>query len=101
MALTVIATVLGSIGSTVLINYISITKEADQEKYSTMYSSWTLNEDTLESEKFDTETSNTLWYLNIIIIPVLLCSFMLISSVILVNRNLDIEPIILLSTKGD
>jgi hypothetical protein len=101
MALTVAATIAGSIGSTALIKKVMAIGETNQTSYSTMYSSWAQEEvDSGLLDKLDADTTGTAWVLNITV-PALLIFFMFISSVILVNRNLDIEPIMLLSTKGD
>ena len=101
MVLTVLATTAGSIGSSVLMERISAIEGKNQTGYSTMYSSWAQEEaDTKVVDKLDSDIPDTDWYLNFAV-PALLILFMLISSVILVNRNLDVEPILLLSTKGD
>lgn len=101
MVLTVLATTAGSFGSSVLMGQMTTIEEANQTSYSSMYSIWALEEADLELiDKVDADIPVASWYLNFAV-SVLLLSFMLISSVILVNRNLDIEPIMLLSTKGD
>jgi ABC-type antimicrobial peptide transport system permease subunit len=101
MFLTVLATTAGSIGSSVLIEQMPTIEVTNQTGYSTKYSSWALEEVNSELiDKIDTDTPDTSWYINFAV-PAMLFFFMLISSIILVNRNLGIEPILLLSTKGD
>lgn len=101
MVLTVIATITGSIISSVLIQNVITLKEEEEASYSTMYSSWAqeeVTEELIDNSNTDIAVSSLLINL---LVPALLLIFMLISSVILVNRNLSIEPILLLSTRGE
>lgn len=101
MVLTVLATIAGSLGSSALMERMTTIEETNQIGYSTMFSNWAQEETDLGFiDKIDADIPVKSWYLNLAA-PILLLSFMLISSIILVNRNLDIEPIMLLSTKGD
>lgn len=101
MLLTVIATNTGSIGGYFLLERLPTIEETNQAGYSTMYSSWAMDPiDSDKNESNETTTATTTWYISLTV-PIILFSFMLISSVLLVNRNLAIEPIRLLSTKGD
>ncbi len=101
MVLTIAATILGSIVSAVLIKEMLTIGGANQTGYNTMYSSWEQEEGNSHLlEKLDADTLDTVWIPNFAT-PVMLSAFMLISSVFLVNRNLNIEPIILLSTRGN
>ncbi len=101
MILTIAATILGSIVSSVLIQSMLIVGETKQTGYSTMYSSWAQEEEGSKLlDRFNEDVPDTTGYLNFAV-PAVLLLFMLTSSVILVNRNLSIEPILLLSSRGD
>ncbi len=101
MILTIAATILGSIVSSVLIQSMLIVGETKQTGYSTMYSSWAREEEGSKLlDRFNEDVPDTTGYLNFAV-PAVLLLFMLTSSVILVNRNLSIEPILLLSSRGD
>lgn len=101
MLITAIATTAGSVGSSFLLDRIPTTEEVNQTGYSTMYSSWAMDSTASDqNESNETATTTPIWYINLAV-PAILFFFMLISSVLLVNKNLAIEPIMLLSTKGD
>ncbi len=101
MLLTIVSTVLGSIIGSSLIRQMPKMGTANSAVYSTMYSSWAQQEtdsEALNQLGIDRSGAAGLLYFTV---PALLCFFMLGASVILVNRNLDIEPILLLSTRED
>ncbi len=101
LLLTIAATAIGSIGGSLLIHKAWTSEGTDQAGYSMKYSNWVQNEaDSELLESLDGDIPDQEW-LPFFAIPVLLSSFMLIASLLLVNRNLGVEPILLLSTRGD
>ncbi len=101
MLLTTIATTAGSFGSSFLLERMPTIEETNQTGYSTMYCSWAIDStDSGQNESNETAITTPIWYINLAV-PAILLFFMFISSLLLVNRNLAIEPIMLLSTKGD
>lgn len=102
IVLSVVAVVLGTIGSVFLIDKVETLDLSGQaeSKFSTEYSLWAANTSTVVELEEDTETGTSQLVLNLAI-PAGLILITVSLSVILVNRNLKIEPILLLSAREE
>lgn len=96
LVLTVAAAAVGGVGGTVAVNQsnlIASQETANDTEYDPAYSLWA----THSAETVELETTGTDWVC--FAAPALLCALVFVLSLILVNRNLKIEPIYLLSVK--
>ena len=98
MVLTIAATTLGIVNSMFLIDKVeTVGRIAQQEQlYSTEYSGWTGEEVKLLEDTESKDTSEIWWSF---VAPIALVVVTTLFAVILVNRNLKIEPIELLNAR--
>lgn len=99
LVLTIVAAMVGSLGGALLLN--SMDRNADiteTTEFDTSYSLWAQNRPMeVELDESDAAMTAALY----IAIPILLMLFVFLLSLVLVNQNLKVEPVLLLSTKGE
>lgn len=99
LVLALVASVIGvGIGAVLLqSNVLTDTAQSETEEIDTTFSIWAKG----QTEVTEPETDATLPVAVYVFIPVCLLVFIFLLSLVLVNRNLKTEPILLLSGKGE